>query len=107
MGVGKIREYTSAWHAARSLKSTPSVLYRGDCKDLIERMPDNSVDLVIASPPYCMGKEYDRSQTVEDFIADQRRILPEIARITKQGGSICWQVGYRSEERRVGKECRL
>lgn len=71
-----------------------TVLYRGDCSKLIAKMPDNSVDLTVTSPPYCIGKEYDQSRSVDDFIADQGRILPEVVRITKPGGSICWQVGY-------------
>jgi len=62
--------------------------------ELIARMPDNSVNLTIASPPYCMGKEYERTHALEDFIADQKKVLPEIVRITKPGGSICWEVGY-------------
>jgi adenine-specific DNA-methyltransferase len=41
-----------------------------------------------------MGKEYETSSSVEDFIAGHKAILPEIVRITRDGGSICWQVGY-------------
>lgn len=57
-------------------------------------MPDSSVRLTISSPPYCIGKAYERSRSLADFIAEQKRVLPEIVRITKPGGSICWQVGY-------------
>jgi adenine-specific DNA-methyltransferase len=62
--------------------------------DLIRRLPDNSVDVTIASPPYCMGKAYEQSRLLSDFVAVQSVVLPEIARVTKPGGSICWQVGY-------------
>jgi adenine-specific DNA-methyltransferase len=41
-----------------------------------------------------MGKEYEKSNSVADFITAHNTILPEIARITRRGGSICWQVGY-------------
>jgi adenine-specific DNA-methyltransferase len=44
--------------------------------------------------PYCIGKAYERSKSLEDFIAAQKQVLPEIARITKEGGSICWEIGY-------------
>ena len=57
-------------------------------------MPDGCIDLTITSPPYCMGKEYERSKSVDDFIAAHKIILPEVARVTRDGGSICWQVGY-------------
>jgi adenine-specific DNA-methyltransferase len=57
-------------------------------------MPDDSVDITITSPPYCIGKVYEsESTTTEDFIRTQKEILPEIIRITKPGGSICWQTG--------------
>jgi adenine-specific DNA-methyltransferase len=70
------------------------ILYRGDCLALIRQIPDNYVDLTITSPPYCMGKEYEKTKKIEDFITEHKKILPEIVRITKDGGSICWQVGY-------------
>ena len=93
--VKQVRLYRSALHAARSLANDASTtVFHGDCMDLIRQVPDESVDLTIASPPYCMGMEYDISRSLDDFIAAQSVVLPEIARITKDGGSICWQVGY-------------
>jgi adenine-specific DNA-methyltransferase len=90
-----VRSYKSTAHAVRALNSgTPTVLFIGDCVHLLRSMPDECVDLTITSPPYCMGKEYEDSRSVDDFIAAHRVILPEIARITRPGGSICWQVGY-------------
>lgn len=90
-----VRSYKLANRAAQAVRDgLPATLFTGDCEELIRRMPDESVDLTITSPPYCMGKEYEQSRSVEDFIANQKRILPEIARITRPGGSICWQVGY-------------
>jgi adenine-specific DNA-methyltransferase len=93
--VQKVKLYRSAAHAVRSLRdAAPTVLFHGDCMSLIQRMPDQSVDVSIASPPYCMGMEYETSRSLDDFIAAQSIILPEMVRITKDGGSICWQVGY-------------
>ncbi|SRR6266404_407143 len=90
-----IRAYSSVSHAVRSLESdTATVLFSGDCIELVKRMPDSSVDLTITSPNYCMGREYETSNSVDDFIAAHKVILPEIVRVTREGGSICWQVGY-------------
>jgi len=69
------------------------VLHRGDCLDLLRQLPANSVDLTVTSPPYCMGKEYERTDRLQYFIEAHLKILPEIIRVTKDGGSICWQVG--------------
>jgi adenine-specific DNA-methyltransferase len=41
-----------------------------------------------------MGKEYDRSLSVDDFIADHKRLAPLLVRALKDGGSLCWQVGH-------------
>ncbi|MEQ9143669.1 MAG: site-specific DNA-methyltransferase [Parvibaculaceae bacterium] len=72
----------------------PSTLFLGDCMELIKSLPDESVDLVITSPPYFMGKEYDRSYNISDFQSDHEKLAPEIARVVKQGGHICWQTGF-------------
>lgn len=75
-----------------------SRLYRGDCFDLLAKIPNDSVDLTISSPPYCMGKEYEDGNDIETFIDAHEKIFPEIVRITKPGGSICWQVGFHVQD---------
>ncbi len=70
------------------------ILANTDAVGFVKKLPDNCVDLVVTSPPYCMGKEYEKSKNYDDFEAFHREFLPEIIRITKDGGSICWQVGY-------------
>lgn len=70
------------------------VLYRGDCMRLLEKLPSDSVDLTLTSPPYCMGKEYDSCRDVDSFVSNHQKVLPRIINVTKPGGSICWQIGY-------------
>jgi len=41
-----------------------------------------------------MGKEYDKSASIDDFIADHRKLAPLLVRVLKDGGSLCWQVGH-------------
>jgi len=79
----------------------PVAIFRGDCLNLLQELPNGSVDLVVTSPPYCMGKEYERSTSVDDFIDAHKVLLPEVARVTKLGGSICWQVGYHVSNNRT------
>lgn len=59
------------------------------------------MDLIIASPPYFMGKEYDRSAKLEDFEAIHRQILPLLIKALKPGGSVCWQVGNYVRDGRI------
>lgn len=75
-------------------KSRSASLFQGDSYELLKKIPDNSIDLIITSPPYCMGKEYENDTDTESFIANHKKILPEIVRIAKDGASICWQVGF-------------
>jgi adenine-specific DNA-methyltransferase len=70
-------------------------LYNGDCLKLLKRIPDEVVDMVVTSPPYCMGKAYeDPHDDIETFKKQHQDIFEDLYRIIKPGGSICWQVGY-------------
>ena len=91
----QVRVYVSAAGAVKgTVSGVESVLFNGDCLRLLKQLPKNSVDLVVTSPPYCMGMEYERSTTVSDFIEAHKLVLPEVIRVVKPGGSICWQIGY-------------
>ena len=77
-------------------------LFNGDCLELIKQIPDESCDLIITSPPYCIGKEYEeRKKDLESFVNQQKRIVEEVYRILKIGGSVCWQIGYHITEQEV------
>ena len=82
-----------AWDHVKT-KRGAAAIFNGDCRKLLAAIPDASIALTITSPPYCIGKEYEPGYKLEDFIAAQAKVLPEILRVTKPGGSICWQVGY-------------
>ncbi|MBY5941566.1 site-specific DNA-methyltransferase [Halomonas sp. DP5N14-9] len=70
-----------------------SAVFEGDCFDLLRKVPSGSVDLVFSSPPYCMGKAYESTKEISDFIASHEAIFKELVRILVPGGSLCWQVG--------------
>jgi adenine-specific DNA-methyltransferase len=97
-----VRAYKSSRGAMEGLGAgVNATLYHGDCLELVSAIPTASVDLVVTSPPYCIGMEYERASTVQDFLEAHKCLLPEIIRITKPGGSICWQVGYHISKRTV------
>ena len=68
-------------------------LFHGDCLRLLQKLPDGAAQLVVTSPPYNVGKEYEKNLGIEDYIEFQRRVIQESVRIARPGGSICWQVG--------------
>lgn len=71
------------------------ILYKGNCLDILKKIPDESIDLIVTSPPYCMKKAYENpTDDINTFKEVHKMIFPEIYRILKKGGSICWQVGY-------------
>lgn len=77
------------------------VVQAGKAINLARKIQNNSIALTLTSPPYCIGKEYETSTSIDDFKQIHKEILPEIVRITRPGGSICWQVGYHVKDREV------
>lgn len=69
------------------------VLYQGDCLDLLSCMPAGFVKLVVTSPPYNLGKPYESRLDLDEYLAQQRQVIAECARVLNDRGSICWQVG--------------
>ncbi len=69
------------------------VLHTGDCLAFLRSLPDESVMLVLTSPPYNLGKSYEERTDINSYLANQRLVISECARVLKPNGSICWQVG--------------
>lgn len=68
-------------------------LEQAESSAFVQGLEHESVDLLVTSPPYFIGKEYDQSTHATDFKELILRLLPELERVLKPGGSICWQVG--------------
>ncbi len=66
---------------------------RQDNLELMRSMPEKSVKLIITSPPYNIGKEYEKKTSLHHYISDQSKVISECIRILDDNGSICWQVG--------------
>jgi adenine-specific DNA-methyltransferase len=77
------------------------LIYVGDALLLAKSLPAESVDLIFSSPPYCMGKEYENTSSVDDFSENHKALMPDLVRALKPGGSICWQVGYHSDGKQI------
>ncbi len=68
-------------------------LYNGDCMEFLRTIPDASIQLIITSPPYNIGKEYETVLDIETYKAQQRQVIEECIRVLRPSGSICWEVG--------------
>lgn len=69
------------------------VLYEGDTSDYIETLPDESIKLIVTSPPYNLGKAYEDRVSIERYLEQQSRTIEKLYRVLHPQGSICWQVG--------------
>ena len=69
------------------------VVYPGECLGLLKNVPDGAIQLVVTSPPYNIGKEYEKKLKLKTYIAQQAAVITECVRVLSDQGSICWQVG--------------
>lgn len=68
-------------------------IYRGDCLKLIKKIDDNSIDLIIADPPYGVGKDFGNNgdwgfHEHPEWFVWMKEWLTEAKRILKKDGSI-------------------
>lgn len=64
-----------------------------DNLDFMRGLKKESVHLIITSPPYNIGKEYERKTSLDIYIEEQSATIAEAVRVLHKNGSICWQVG--------------
>lgn len=75
-----------------------------ECKDNIEFMRSlkkGSMNLIVTSPPYNIGKEYEKRTSLDLYIESQAATIAEAVRLLNSKGSICWQVGNHVDDGEV------
>ena len=70
-----------------------AVVYSGDCENLLASLPSDFIQLIVTSPPYNIGKVYEKRVHLEQYLEWQAKVIDECVRVLSPGGSICWQVG--------------
>ena len=58
----------------------------------MKELPDNSVHLMVTSPPYNVGKDYDEDLTLEEYLVFLQRVWKETYRVLVPGGRACINV---------------
>lgn len=79
---------------ALALQEEPATVI--ECRDNLEFMaglPDGIFKLIVTSPPYNLGKTYERRISTDEYLEGQARVVAECVRLLHPQGSICWQVG--------------
>ncbi|MHB1220293.1 MAG: DNA-methyltransferase [Alphaproteobacteria bacterium] len=66
------------------------------CEDnlaFMRPLPDESMQLIVTSPPYNIGKVYEKRSLLETYVQTQAQVISECVRLLNPKGSLCWQVG--------------
>jgi DNA modification methylase len=78
-----------------------AVIARGDCLETLRTLPDGFAKLIITSPPYNVGKVYEKATKLTEYLASINPVIEELVRVLSPEGSLCWQVGNYVEDGEV------
>jgi len=77
------------------------VFSSGDALEILQSCPSGFAKLIITSPPYNIGKEYETQTNLVKYLNSLEPILEQIVRVLACDGSVCWQVGNYVENKEV------
>lgn len=75
-----------------------AVVAPGDCLETLRTLPADFAKLIITSPPYNIGKVYEKTIGLEQYLNALSPAIEEIVRVLSPQGSLCWQVGNYVED---------
>lgn len=77
-------------------------IWQGDVETFLKDIPQEVLfDLIVTSPPYNIGKEYEIRTGLEKYLEWQGRVIDALVPRLKPGGSLCWQVGNYVEDNEI------
>jgi len=77
------------------------VVHHGDALNFVKTLPSNFVSLIVTSPPYNLGKQYERKKALGIYLEEQAAVIEQLIRVLRDDGSICWEVGNFVEDGEV------
>ncbi|MEG4984164.1 DNA methyltransferase [Microcoleus sp. BR0-C5] len=72
------------------------LIYHMDCLEALKLLPDQFVDLTVTSPPYNIGKEYEKSLVLDEYLNWCEQWIAEVYRVTLDRGAFWLNLGYLS-----------
>ncbi len=69
-------------------------IFQGDCLELMRRIKEPALGMTVTSPPYNIGKEYEKIRCIDDYIEWCAAWMNEIHRITRSNGAFWLNLGY-------------
>jgi adenine-specific DNA-methyltransferase len=70
------------------------LLYHGDSLELMSGISSSSIPLTVTSPPYNIGKEYERVMSIEEYISWSAEWISKVHNITSRNGAFWLNLGY-------------
>lgn len=77
------------------------ILSHSDVLDFLKTVPNETATLIVTSPPYNLGKIYEKKTKLENYFLWQEMVLKECKRVLTPNGSICWEIGNYVEDGEV------
>lgn len=68
-------------------------IVHGDSLTELKKISSGSVDLIVTSPPYNIGKSYETKTSIAEYLKVHTEIIKQLVRVLSDKGNICWQVG--------------
>ena len=86
------------------LKDMINTVICGDCLEVIKEIEDNSISLLITSPPYNVGMSYELELSEQDYYEFLLSYFIKLKRVLKPDGRICWNVPYQMYTKKMKHE---
>lgn len=79
---------------APAFETESVAIYKQDCLEAMKQIPEGIIDLTVTSPPYNIGKEYEKNLELEDYLVWCQNWMKEIHRITGEVGTFWLNLGF-------------
>ena len=82
--------YTKKLNNLDTIKNTIQNIIEGDCIEILKTIKDNSIDIIITSPPYNIGIKYNQYKDTlkrEEYLTWLNNVFKEIKRVLQYNGS--------------------
>jgi adenine-specific DNA-methyltransferase len=70
-----------------------AVMACADNRTFMRSLKSESMQLVVTSPPYNIGKAYESRAPLDAYVESQAQVIAECVRLLEPRGSLCWQIG--------------
>lgn len=68
-------------------------MLNADAREACRQLPPSFFSLILTSPPYNIGKQYEQQTTLAQYLDTQTQIIKQLVPLLAPTGSLCWQVG--------------